>query len=141
MYQFVRILTLAITAVLLTGCVQDTASYVIEDDRNHAITIARAQKWFWSRSVDVSVIAARQPHCLGGLDVRGVSRDDELVLHQAPDEYAEPIYILAIDGDHYAVSTLSCRVQQFNTAPAEIGPEIGRFKEEDGRFAYVKTEK
>lgn len=132
-----RAVLIAAALPLLGGCVQDVASYMIDDDRNHAITVARAQKWAWSSGVDVSIIAARQPDCLGGLDVRDVARDAVLVLHRAPEEYAEPIYIMSIGGDHYAVSTLSCRVQKFPAAPAELGPVIGRFKEEDGKFRYL----
>jgi hypothetical protein len=132
-----RTLIAAAVMPVLAGCVQDTASYVIGGERNHAITVARAQKWFWSDAVDVSIIAAHQPECLGGIDVRDVPRMTELVLHQAPDEYAEPIYILTVEGDHYAVSTVSCRVQKFPQAPAETGPVLGRFAEEDGRLRFV----
>lgn len=135
--------TLLIAAALpaLAGCVQDTASYMVDDNRNHAITVARAQKWAWSSGVDVSVIAARQPDCLGGLDVKDVPRGAELVLHRAPEEYAEPIFMLAIEGSYYAVSTQSCRVQKFAQVPADPGPEIGRYKEVDGKLQFVATAK
>lgn len=127
------------TALLLTGCVQDTASYMIDGDRNHSIVVMRSQNLPWSSEVAVAVTAARQPDCLGGLDIKGATRDTELVLHKAPEEYAEPIFILAVGQDSYAVSTQSCRVQKFKVRPADLGPEIGRFKEADGRFQYVMT--
>lgn len=128
---------LALLAVPLSGCVQDTASYMIDDDRNHAVTLARAQIWFWDDHVDVSVIAARQPVCLGGINVTKVPRSAELVLHQAPDDYPEPMFILDAEGESYAVSTLSCRVQKFPTPPDDKGPRIGVFKEVDGRLRYT----
>jgi hypothetical protein len=121
----------------LAGCVQDTASFMINDDRNHAISVRRAQSWFWDKSLDVTIVVARQPECVGGLDVKGVDSGTELVLHRAPDEYAEPIFILDIQGVDYAVSTQSCRVQKFDAAPADPGPVIGRYKEVDGKFQYV----
>lgn len=132
-----RALLVLATLPVLAGCVQDTASYMIDDNRNHAITVARAQKWFWSRGVDVSVIAARQPDCLGGLDIREIARDSELILHRGPDDYAEPIYILDVEGRFYAISTVSCRVQKFEEAPADAGPVIGRYREVDGKLQYL----
>jgi hypothetical protein len=83
------------------------------------------------------VVPARGDECVGGLDLKGLQREDELVLHQAPEEYAEPIYILDAGRDSYAVSTQSCRVQHFEEAPADKGAEIGRFKEADGEFQFV----
>ena len=141
MRRHVPAMLIAALLPLLAGCVQDTASYMIGGDRNHAITVARAQTWFWSSGVDVSVIAARQPDCLGGLDVKGVARETELILHQAPDDYPEPIYILDIGGTDYAVSTVSCRVQKFAQRPADPGPVIGRFKEEEGKLRFVAAAK
>lgn len=126
---------------VLAGCIQDTASYMIDDNRNHAITVSRAQKWFWGSAVDISVIAARQPDCLGGLDIDNIDRATELVLHRAPEDYAEPIFIMAVDADFYAVSTLSCRVQKFPEAPTDPGPVIGGFKEVEGKFQFVAAAK
>lgn len=136
MTRLVRALPIALLPVL-AGCVQDTASYMIDGDRNHAITVARAQKWFWSGAVDVSVIAARQPECLGGLDIKDVTRDTPLVLHRPPEDYAEPIFILEVKGEHYAVSTQSCRVQKFPAKPDDAGPEVGRYLEQDGKLRFV----
>jgi len=136
-----RTLLMLAALPLLAGCIQDTASYMIDDNRNHAITVSRAQKWFWGSRVDISVIAARQPDCLGGLDIKDIDRATELVLHRAPEEYAEPIFIMAVDEDFYAVSTLSCRVQKFPEAPADPGPTIGGFKEVEGKFQFVAATK
>jgi hypothetical protein len=132
-----RVLLTTAALPLLAGCVQDTASYQIDGDRNHSIIVMRSQKWFWGSEVDVAVTAARQPECLGGLDVKGASRETELVLHRAPDDYPEPIYILEVAGVYYAVSTQSCRVQQFKETPADPGPVIGRYKEAEGTFQYL----
>jgi hypothetical protein len=124
-------------ALPMAGCVQDTASYQIDGDRNHSVIVMRSQNLPWSREIAVAVTAARQPDCLGGLDIAGATRETELVLHRAPEEYAEPIFILAVGNDRYAVSTQSCRVQRFKEAPADLGPVIGQFKEVDGKFQYV----
>lgn len=127
------------SALLLTlaGCINDTTSYMIGGDRNHAITLTRTQKWFWQDKVIVAVIAARQPDCMGGLEIQDVPSNAPMALHKAPDGYPEPIYILDAGGGHYAISTVSCRVQKFATAPADLGLVIGNFETVDGKFQYV----
>ncbi len=132
-----RKLLLLLIPLTLSGCISDTASYMIDGDHNHAITLTRSQNGFWDDKLIVSVVAARQPDCMGGLELQGVPGGDPIVLHQAPGEYAEPIYILDAADHHYAISTDSCQVQKFATAPADLGPAIGSFKTVAGKFQYV----
>jgi hypothetical protein len=49
-------------ALLLTGCVNDSASFYI-DGRNHALTLLRAQHYFWSDDAQLTLVAARLPDC------------------------------------------------------------------------------
>lgn len=128
---------LPLLAVLsLTGCLQDTASYQFPE-KEHAITLIRNQPWFWIDSVDLEVIAIRLPDCNDGISVDAVPRDASLPLFQAPDEYPEPIFILQAGQRHYAISTQSCRVQKFDTAPADLGEKLGQFQEKGGKFQFV----
>ena len=128
---------LPFVAVLsLSGCLQDSASYAFPE-KDHAITLVRNQAWFWLDSVDVEVIAIRLPECNDGIRIEGVPRAGKLALYQAPDEYPEPIFILQTDQRHYAISTQSCRVQKFETAPAVLGEKLGQFQEKDGKFQFV----
>lgn len=136
----IKALILLIALPVLGGCVQDTASYLIEGDRNHAVTLARSQKWFWDSRVTVAVIAARQPACLGGLNIEAVPRTAAMALYRAPDEYPEPLFILAAETAHYAISTQSCKVQKFTAAPTDLGQKLGTFAEEGGRFHFVPTQ-
>jgi hypothetical protein len=135
--------TLLVAALLpaLAGCINDSTSYMIGGDRHHAITLTRTQKWFWQDKVIVAILATRQPDCMGGLEIQDVPSDQPMLLHQAPDVYPEPIYILDAAGSHYAISTVSCRVQKFDEAPSDLGPVIGSFKTVDGAFRYVPAAK
>jgi hypothetical protein len=130
-----RLLPLVVV-LSLTGCLQDTASYQFPE-KDHAITLMRNQPWFWLDTVDIEVIAIRLPECNDGITIKEVPRDAGLALYQAPDEYPEPIFILETGQRHYAISTLSCRVQQFEEAPAELGERVGQFQEKDGKFRFV----
>lgn len=123
-------------ALLLAGCMQDSASYPLAGD-NHAISLVRYQNWPWQRTVDLDVVAIRLPDCNGGLRVREVPRDAELALYEPPAEYAEPILILRVQQRHFAVSTTSCRVQEFKEPPADPGRLLGRFRERDGHLGFL----
>jgi len=130
---------IAVTALPLAGCVNDSASYLIGDDRKHAVTLIRAQPWFWDDKVNLSLVAARQPECYGGLDVKGIPRAAKMGLYLAPDEYPERIFILEIEGAQYALSTQSCRVQKFNEAVADKGQFLGTFEEAEGAIHFTAT--
>ena len=130
-----RILLLPVVA-LLAGCFQDTASYVLAG-KDHAITLIRNQTWPWQSGVEVEVVALRLPDCDGGGSIKDVDRHAPLTLYRAPDEYPEPIFMLQVDKRVFAVSTQSCRLQQFSTPPTELGRKLGQFKEVDGGFRFV----
>lgn len=121
---------------LLSGCFQDTASYSL-GARDHAITLVRNQTWPWQSTVDVSVIAVRMPECNGGGNIEDIPEEAEYALYRAPDEYPEPIFLLKTDGRVFAVSTQSCRLQEFDEAPDNLGEKLGVFREQDGKFQFV----
>lgn len=131
-----RLLTTACLCLLLTGCVNDTASYLIDGSKEHTIMLHRLQEWFWQDTAALTITASRLPECQGGIDIEDVPLTARPELYEAPPEYAEPIYILKIDDRHYAISTQSCRVQAFEQAPADLGTRLGVFEEKEGRFAY-----
>lgn len=134
--RFMRLLLLSALPLLLAGCLQDTASYQFEE-KDHAITLVRNQTWFWEDTLQVTVIALRLPHCNGGLDIPDVPEDTRVSLYRAPDEYAEPIFILKTGKRHFAVSTQSCRVQKFDDAPEPLGEKLGVFRVKDDKFQFV----
>jgi hypothetical protein len=137
MHRLRHRILLAALVLPLAGCVNDSASYLIGEDRKHAVTLIRAQPWFWDDRVTVSLVAARQPDCYGGLDVEDVPRSARMGLYLAPDEYPERIFILAIEGADYAISTRSCRVQKFPQPVGERGELLGNFMEEGGALRFV----
>lgn len=125
---------------LLAGCLQDTASYAV-DARDHAITLVRNQVWPWQSSVDVEVMVLRMPECNGGGSIKAVPEDAVYSLYRAPDEYAEPIFMLKVEQRVFAVSTQSCRLQEFSQMPDALGQELGQFKVMDGKFQFVAAGK
>lgn len=73
-----RTILIPLTALLLAGCVDTSASYYV-DGPDHAVTVRAEQDYFWSDEVSLKLIASRLPDCqrqlalttlpLSGLDV------------------------------------------------------------------------
>ncbi|MFN3594199.1 MAG: hypothetical protein ACK4TK_05890 [Thiobacillaceae bacterium] len=125
-----------VALLLLAGCVNDTASYRIDDSQDHSIMLHRVQEWLWQDTIKLTIAANRMPECRGGIDVRGVPLRARPELYEAPPQYAEPIYILKIGARHFAISTQSCRVQEFSETPPDLGRRLGTFAEKDGKFGF-----
>lgn len=123
---------------LLAGCFQDTASHIL-GPRDHAITVVRSQTWPWQSTVEASIIVVRMPECQGGGPIQEVPEDADYELYRAPQGYAEPMFMLKVDQRVFAVSTQSCRVQEFHQHPDELGERLGAFKVKDGKFQFVQA--
>lgn len=123
---------------LLAGCFQDTASHIL-GPRDHAITVVRSQTWPWQSTVEASIIVVRMPECQGGKPIKEVPEDAVYELYRAPDEYAEPLFMLKVNERVFAVSTQSCRVQEFQQRPDDLGARLGDFMVRDGRFQFVEA--
>jgi len=132
--------SLLFLAVLpLSGCLQDTASYSFPE-KEHAITLVRNQTWFWQDTVEVEVIVIRLPHCNGGLSIKDVPLDTRISIYQAPDEYPEPLHLLKSGKRVFAISTQSCRVQEFQETPPDMGTKLGAFRVEGKVFQFIAAD-
>jgi hypothetical protein len=84
-------------ALLLAGCVNDSASYLIDNGgSDHALTVTVTQDYFWSKQAGLQVVASRLPDCqrrfdfgktsLADLNVELFSTGEETFLLRAGDE-------------------------------------------------------
>jgi hypothetical protein len=121
----------------LAGCMSDSASFLIDGDNKHTITVLRNQDFFWKKTVNLSVVPTRLPECQESIKIKDVPRDAEMTLYWAPDDFAEPIHILDVEGEFYALSTRTCKSQHFEAKPTTPGTPVGVFKEQDGHLVFV----
>lgn len=129
--------SLLLLAVLpLSGCLQDTASYTFPE-KDHYITLMRNQPWFWQDTIEVEVIVMRLPDCNGGMSIKNVPLNSRIDIFQAPNEYPEPLHLLKSGKRVFAVSTQSCRAQEFEEAPPDLGSKLGSFRVVDEVFQFV----
>ncbi|MDD5390186.1 MAG: hypothetical protein PHD37_12620 [Gallionellaceae bacterium] len=132
--------SLLLLAVLpLAGCLQDTASYSF-GEKEHAVTLVRNQTWFWKDTVEVAVAVIRLPQCSGGMTIKDVPLDTRIAFYKAPDEYPEPLHLLRTGKRVFAVSTQSCRVQEFKETPPDMGVRLGTFRVEGKVFQFIAAD-
>lgn len=131
---FVRLLSL-IALPLLGGCINDAASFQI-DDKDHSLSLMREQKWPWEKRVELSVVVSRMPDCQRRHHLRSSSIGSSAVVVFSSD--ADSFYLQ--QGDRlYAVETNTCEGFRELTEPPTtgLGQKIGTFTESAGAFRFV----
>ncbi len=116
-------------SMVLTACMDGAASLRLAGN-DQTLTLQARQPYFWNRSVEVAVVMSRQPDCLRRSRLDGSTVDGLNVEVFRPDagDFEEPILILRQGAVFYAVSTRSCELQKFRTAPAKSGTRLGVFR-------------
>lgn len=120
--------------LLLAGCVNDAASYLI-DGRDHALTIRREQRYFWKKDADISLAASRLPDCQRLHALTDARADDVKVdLYNA----GEGLWNVRIDQQLWQIETRTCNgLTELQYDPkADLGQLIGSFVVRDGKLAF-----
>jgi hypothetical protein len=109
--------------LLLAGCVNDTASYQIED-KEHSLTVRVVQDYFWSKDATLRLTATRMPDCQRQMDLGTVSLSGlELELFAS----GPNVYTLRSGEDVWQVNTQDCSELEAPEANAVTGQALGAF--------------
>ena len=129
-------LTAILAALLLTACVDDSASYII-DTNDHALTVRRQQNYFWKDEADVTLMAARMPECqrLHPLATVAPAAKVKLEVFAAGEE----TWNLRMGNQLWQIDTQNCNelVELQNDPNADLGQLIGNFSVVDGKLVYL----
>jgi hypothetical protein len=66
---------LLLLPLLLAGCVNESASYII-DNNDHSLTVFVTQDYFWSKQAGLRLVASRLPDCQRQFDLGKTSTAD-----------------------------------------------------------------
>lgn len=128
-----RKILLATLPLLLTACVDDSASYYVGGrGSSHALTVKREQEHVWKRDAAVSLILSRWPDCqrriaLGSMPAKEV----EIELFGL----GEQTWILREGNQLWQVETQTCT--ELPEPKAEAGDLLGVFRVEGGKLVFV----
>lgn len=130
-----RLLLPALT-VFLAGCENAAAPFMI-DGSQHAISLIREQRYFWSSEVEQSLVVSRLPACQRRYPIAPGKTDSVDI------EVFEAGYMLwafRLKQRWYLAGTEKCLLQAWQDPPAEPpGREVGRFVRRDGALVFAPT--
>jgi len=107
-YSFATLLPalpVLLPVLLLSGCVNDAASYTVNNDRDHAVVVRVTQDYFWSKQASLSVLASRLPDCQRRFDFGKTSLAD---LNIELFSTGEETYLLRAGDAMWQIETGSC---------------------------------
>jgi hypothetical protein len=118
--------------LLLAACVDDSASYYADGPvGNHALTIHRAQKHFWSKDSRVELIMQRLPDCLRRIELTDMPADEvEIELLSGGDN----VWTLRAGQEMWQVETQTCTL--YTDVKGDGGELMGVFRDDGGKFVY-----
>lgn len=137
----IRALLLALLAVpLLTACINDGATYEIDNTREHVLSVIREQPYFWDSKVEIFVVVSRMPSCMRRHSAGMGSPNTKVEIYQVP----SGAFIVKVGKRMYATETQTCEsFAKMDGEPAEgMGIFMGTFREKNGELVFVaeKTE-
>lgn len=120
----------------LAGCENNTASYLIDGDSDHSITLLREQNQPFG-AVTQRIVVSRIPACQRRVAIAASSREmDTMELYAV----APGLFAAHQGQDWYALGSTRCEVQVFAPAdrPAQApGRLLGQFEQQDGKLVFV----
>jgi hypothetical protein len=128
-----RKLTL-LAPLLLTACVNDSASYYAAESNDRALIMNAQQEYFWKKEVDLRLIASNLPACqrqlaLGKVPVDGL----DVALYSDGDD----VYTLRSGNQSWQVALRTCEPLAVPQAPE--GAPLGAFRLLDDKLVFVQA--
>ena len=121
--------------LLLAGCVDDSATYYI-DDNQHALTVRATQEYFWSKEISLSLLASRMPDCQRRIPLGELPPADvEIELFES----GQNVYTLRAGELSWRVELDGCSEME---APEQVtGQPLGLFHLDDNKeMVFEKAE-
>ena len=126
-----RKILIVLMPLMLAACVDDSVSYYAGGDGQHALTIHRVQKYFWSSGSSIELIMQRQPDCVRRIELTDMPADDvEIELLSGGDN----VCTLRAGQEVWQVETQTCT--QYPDVKGDGGELLGVFRVDGGKLVY-----
>ncbi|MBS1140950.1 MAG: hypothetical protein H6R13_2403 [Proteobacteria bacterium] len=135
-----RHLLLPLLAVpLLTACVNDGATYEIDNTREHVLSLIREQPYFWDSKVNLYLVVSRMPACMRRHSLGTATDKTKVEVYQVP----SGAFIIKVGKKMFATETQTCEsFAKMDSEPVEgMGQMMGTFRVKKGELVFVKEEK
>lgn len=135
-----RHLLLPLLAVpLLTACVNDGATYEIDNTREHVLSLIREQPYFWDDKVNLYLVVSRMPACMRRHSIGAGTEKTKVEVYQVP----SGAFIIKAGKKMFATETQTCEsfAKMDGEPPEGMGQLMGTFRVKKGELVFVKEEK
>ncbi|MBL8429433.1 MAG: hypothetical protein JNJ95_06010 [Dechloromonas sp.] len=128
-----------LAAPLLTACVNDGATYELDNTREHVLSLIREQPYFWDDKVNLFVVVSRMPACMRRHSIGTASASTKVEIYQVP----SGAFIVKAGKKMFATETQTCEsMAKMDGEPAEgMGQLMGVFRVKKGQLVFVKEQK
>lgn len=129
------VLLALLAAPLLSACVNDGATYEIDNTREHVLSLIREQPYFWDKKVNLYMVVSRMPACMRRHSMGSGTAGTRVEIYQVP----SGAYIIKAGKRMYATETQTCVAW----APIDGEPETGMgvlkgvFRVKNGELVFV----
>ena len=127
-----------LAALLLTACVNDNATYAIDNSGEQTLTLIREQPYFWDSKINLFLVVSRMPACLRRHDLGAGTEKTAVEIYQVP----SGAFIVKSGKRMYATETQTCEsFAKIDGEPAGgMGKLMGIFRVRNGALVFVRKE-
>lgn len=127
-----------LAAPLLTACVNDGATYEIDNTREHVLSLIREQPYFWDSKVNMYFVVSRMPACMRRHSLGTGTEKTRVEIYQVP----SGAFIVKAGKKMFATETQTCEsFAKMESEPVEgMGKLMGTFRVRKGELVFVKEE-
>jgi hypothetical protein len=127
-----------LAAPLLTACVNDGATYEIDNTREHVLSLIREQPYFWDSKVNLYLVVSRMPACMRRHEIGPGTVNTKVEIWQVP----SGAFIVKAGKRMYATETQTCEsfAKMDGEPPEGMGTLMGTFRVKNGELVFVKEE-
>jgi hypothetical protein len=93
-----------LAAPLLTACVNDGATYEIDNTREHVLSLIREQPYFWDSKVELYLVVSRMPACMRRHSLGSGTEKTRVEVYQVP----SGAFIVKAGKKMFATETQTC---------------------------------
>lgn len=128
-----------LAAPLLTACINDGATYEIDNTREHVLSLIREQPYFWDSKVEFYLVVSRMPACMRRHSLGTGTEKTKVEVYQVP----SGAFIIKAGKKMFATETQTCEsfAKMDSEPPEGMGRLMGAFQVKKGELVFVKEEK
>ena len=132
------VLPALLAAASLSACVNDAATYEIDNTREHVLSLIREQPYFWDSKVNLFFVVSRMPSCMRRHSLGVGTEKTKVEVYQVP----SGAFIIKAGKKMFATETQTCESwAKMDGEPAEgMGTLMGSFRLKKGELVFVKEE-